>query len=137
MRWIVLYSKADPRLILIKGIKIRRFIIVEPSTTCPSTNTQMLHVKPVRSKEVQDQAGRIIIFISGYIKTLKWRESQWLLLYRVFLPTLHLLNGFAINTKDNSSLIRRELPCHCFSLLTCRAKYVLSNGLMCLSLLPN
>lgn len=73
-------------------------------------NKQMLHVKTVRSREVQDQAERIIIFIFGYIKTLIWRESQWLL-YRVFLPILHQLNGFAINTKDNSSFIEKELPC--------------------------
>lgn len=37
-------------------------------------NKQMLHVKTVRSREVQDQAERIIIFIFGYIKTLIWRE---------------------------------------------------------------
>lgn len=71
-------------------------------------NNSMLHVKTVRSREGQDQAERIITFIFGYIKTLIWRESKWLL-YRVSLPISYLLNGFAINTKDNCSLTQEEL----------------------------
>lgn len=66
---------------------------------------RMLRVETVRSGEVHDQAGRvIIIFILHYIKSLIHRDSQWLL-YRVGLPILHLLNGFATNTNDNSSVI--------------------------------
>lgn len=49
-------------------------------------NKRMLHVKTVRSGEVQDQAERVVItFIFHYIKHLIQNEAQWLL-YKVFLP---------------------------------------------------
>lgn len=68
----------------------------------------MLHVK-TESRKVQDPAERMAVSIFCFIRTLTWRESQWLL-YRIFLPMLHLLNGFPINTRDNSSFIQEEPP---------------------------
>ena len=101
--WIAPYSKPHTRLMPIKEIEIKRHNCWARSTTCPSMNKQMPHVK-TEIGEVRDQAERvIIIFILHYIKTLLCRDSR--LLYRVCLPILHLLNGFAINTRDNSSLV--------------------------------